>query len=593
MQAVSNLGAAAQAGTTSSSKSVQDSSDSTAQSFLETLQSASSDAGIGQDSMLATNSCSASESAKTTDGKSGNTRKRNSDDTADNEPSAAVVVQDQSLSVSSAVQGISAQTQSEAILTTPLELQNTDSTVASGSVSYTEPVASETTTRDSFVLPTQSADMQIAASDDSEAAQQTTAPTALNNDLNVAQQGAENVSASNVSASSELQGIQHELSNALAEIQSSVVNCNDVDNQPISSRQSQPEQPTVNQCSSEASATQPTMLGQSSTLPSGEVIVSMMDMSKTTSVPVSQEDAAKASSIKDEITEHATAFPGKNETALVTKKQATVAAPKQDDSVYQVKQQAVANAVGQIQQPSAQSGNDAQQSLNSDSDGQKKLKIASQESSSDEKVTTHDLSVATGQEISTPAASITEQKLDLSAHTNNQPSADVSDSKASQTITQDAANQISSAKLIQSASKTEMRVGMQSSEFGNISISASSTRDSITAQISVDHTELAKTLSSQLSDFQTKSNDGQLNIQVNMHGSGSSTTSNQSNGGQTGTMGGSASQSNSNAHQSSQIFGRNSTATAVKVEPEVTAGLVAAQFGKQSANVNGRLDVSA
>lgn len=63
---------------------------------------------------------------------------------------------------------------------------------------------------------------------------------------------------------------------------------------------------------------------------------------------------------------------------------------------------------------------------------------------------------------------------------------------------------INTAKLIQSVGQSEMRVGMRSNEFGNISINTSSTRDSISAQISLDHGELAKTLTAHLPEFQAR-----------------------------------------------------------------------------------------
>ena len=63
---------------------------------------------------------------------------------------------------------------------------------------------------------------------------------------------------------------------------------------------------------------------------------------------------------------------------------------------------------------------------------------------------------------------------------------------------------INTARLIQSAGQSEMRVGMRSNEFGNISISTSATRDSISAQISLDHGELAKTLAAHLPEIQAR-----------------------------------------------------------------------------------------
>jgi hypothetical protein len=61
---------------------------------------------------------------------------------------------------------------------------------------------------------------------------------------------------------------------------------------------------------------------------------------------------------------------------------------------------------------------------------------------------------------------------------------------------------INTAKLIQSMGQSEMQVGMRSNEFGNISISTSATRDLISAQISLDHAELARTLTAHLPEMQ-------------------------------------------------------------------------------------------
>ena len=54
---------------------------------------------------------------------------------------------------------------------------------------------------------------------------------------------------------------------------------------------------------------------------------------------------------------------------------------------------------------------------------------------------------------------------------------------------------VSSAHLVQSLHQSEMRLGMNSSEFGAISISTSVSRQTVSAQISVDHSELSRALS--------------------------------------------------------------------------------------------------
>lgn len=78
---------------------------------------------------------------------------------------------------------------------------------------------------------------------------------------------------------------------------------------------------------------------------------------------------------------------------------------------------------------------------------------------------------------------------------------------------------INSARLIQTMSQSEMRVGMRSTEFGNISISTSSTKDAITAQISLDHGELAKAIAAHLPEIQARLGaDQPVNVRVDMNG---------------------------------------------------------------------------
>lgn len=63
---------------------------------------------------------------------------------------------------------------------------------------------------------------------------------------------------------------------------------------------------------------------------------------------------------------------------------------------------------------------------------------------------------------------------------------------------------INSARVIQSMSETEMRVGMRSTEFGDISIRTSVTQQQMQAQISVDHSELVSALSAHIPAVQAK-----------------------------------------------------------------------------------------
>ncbi|HUH62915.1 MAG TPA: hypothetical protein VLZ50_07960 [Terracidiphilus sp.] len=63
---------------------------------------------------------------------------------------------------------------------------------------------------------------------------------------------------------------------------------------------------------------------------------------------------------------------------------------------------------------------------------------------------------------------------------------------------------INTARLIQSMSQTEMRVGMHSPEFGEISIRTAVSQQQMTAQISVDHGDLANAISTHIPAMQEK-----------------------------------------------------------------------------------------
>jgi hypothetical protein len=76
-------------------------------------------------------------------------------------------------------------------------------------------------------------------------------------------------------------------------------------------------------------------------------------------------------------------------------------------------------------------------------------------------------------------------------------------------------------RLIQALGQSEIRVGMRSSEFGNISISTSVTRDVISGQISVDHGELAKTIAAGLPEMQARLGGNQaVDFKIEMNGAG-------------------------------------------------------------------------
>lgn len=63
---------------------------------------------------------------------------------------------------------------------------------------------------------------------------------------------------------------------------------------------------------------------------------------------------------------------------------------------------------------------------------------------------------------------------------------------------------INSARVIQSMNETEMRVGMHSAEFGDISIRTMVTQQQVQAQISVDHSELVNALAAHIPAAQAK-----------------------------------------------------------------------------------------
>jgi len=78
---------------------------------------------------------------------------------------------------------------------------------------------------------------------------------------------------------------------------------------------------------------------------------------------------------------------------------------------------------------------------------------------------------------------------------------------------------INTARLVQSIGQTEMRVGMRTEEFGNISIRTSATRDLISTQISVDHSELASALSTHIPEMQSRLGGSQpFSMQVDLTG---------------------------------------------------------------------------
>jgi hypothetical protein len=90
---------------------------------------------------------------------------------------------------------------------------------------------------------------------------------------------------------------------------------------------------------------------------------------------------------------------------------------------------------------------------------------------------------------------------------------------------------INTARLIQSVGQSEMRVGMRSAEFGNISIRTSSTPELMSAEISVDHGDLARMLATHVPEIQAKLGGGQpVHVQVEMSGQNAGSHGGQANG---------------------------------------------------------------
>jgi epidermal growth factor receptor substrate 15 len=611
VQAVVKLGASTQAGQagTVSGAAAQQGSDLSQQSFLETLQSAS-DTRQDQSMSLVASAEPSKDAAKMAGEKSGSERKKSADDSSEDETGASVNAQDQTMSAVDANQIVLEQVQSAP--TTPVVPMDLLSAAAT-QPAQTQVLSTETTANVSLYAPAAvsadtSANQSVSANQNFDStpvqllsAQTSSSESALSSADSATGQYADQESgaqdANPASALTTDSDAQAELSKALAEIQA---NLNASDDSAVANSEASATAPenfvqasfAVQTVDSSATTAQTAIQNQALTAPaSSEAVVELLKTDNQTELSA---DSVASSVTNTQLDNAAEKAPVKAATTSVAKKSSTASAvPAQTESINNGNQPENTIAAEGARLQAAQSDKDSSLSTLLSGNSQKQSGDMQQEPEADGKSSTPDSSAAAGQSVSASAFSSVVVSQASTPKASQKQSVTVAESGTSHSSVQESGSLISSAKLIQSASQAEMRVGMQSSEFGNISISASTTRDAVTAQISVDHTELAKTLSSQLSDFQANSSNVQMNVQVGMHGSGSSTTSNQSYGGQTGTMDGSASQSNSNGRQSEQVYGHNSTATAVSAESEATVGLVAAQFGKQSANVSGRLDVSA
>ena len=85
-----------------------------------------------------------------------------------------------------------------------------------------------------------------------------------------------------------------------------------------------------------------------------------------------------------------------------------------------------------------------------------------------------------------------------------------------------ATSSINTARLMQTMSESEMRVGMHSSEFGDISIRTSISQQQMVAQISLDHSDLSQVIAAHASTLQSRlGEDFGIHASIEVHNSGS------------------------------------------------------------------------
>jgi hypothetical protein len=120
---------------------------------------------------------------------------------------------------------------------------------------------------------------------------------------------------------------------------------------------------------------------------------------------------------------------------------------------------------------------------------------------------TADPGAAQIQSISAPAATHdapAQTRTDGPSSTPRQEHLPASEQQLQAQETDHAASGVNAAKVIQNMSETEMRVGMHSAEFGGISIRTAISQQQMTAQISVDHSDLGKAISAHIPSMQEK-----------------------------------------------------------------------------------------
>jgi flagellar hook-length control protein FliK len=143
---------------------------------------------------------------------------------------------------------------------------------------------------------------------------------------------------------------------------------------------------------------------------------------------------------------------------------------------------------------------------------------------------------------------------------------------------------INTAKLIQAMGQSEMRVGLRTNDFGNITINTSTTRDSISAQISLDHSELATVLAAHLPEMQARLAGNQavdVRIEMNREGAGQ---------GQ-GTAGGTSNGSADSSHEGRQQPGNSGSSNSGDASAARAFSPAAQAAATGDRRLNGRLDI--
>jgi len=139
---------------------------------------------------------------------------------------------------------------------------------------------------------------------------------------------------------------------------------------------------------------------------------------------------------------------------------------------------------------------------------------------------------------------------------------------------------IYTSKLTQILGQSEIRIGIRSSEFGNICISTSSTRELISTQIALDHSELAKTLTTHLLEMQGKWNaDQAVDFRIGLNG--------QTTGVSGAMLNGAAGESHGDQEQSHRSYAGN--AVRAHIGRQSSTDIAAVSAGESGLNT--RLDI--